>query len=102
MGQNADKALHTEIEPSELIPHNAFTTFRTAGMRSTVAETDRVSACINFQNVERMTSDVFLLGAGFSRAISPDMPTTDELGSHVITQQKSIHASKTTSHSSIK
>lgn len=46
-------------------------------------------------------SDAFLLGAGFSRAISPVMPTTNELGNHVITQQKSIHASKTTSHSSI-
>ncbi len=46
-------------------------------------------------------SDAFLLGAGFSRAISPVMPITNELGNRVIGQQQSIHASKTTSHSSI-
>jgi hypothetical protein len=44
-------------------------------------------------------TDVFILGAGFSRAISTAMPTVNELGLAVLRTQRSIHGSKTQIHS---
>src|SRR5580700_4298157 len=36
-----------------------------------------------FDHIARGTGEVFVLGAGFSRALSPEMPLTDEMGSQV-------------------
>jgi hypothetical protein len=44
-------------------------------------------------SVGRM-SDAFILGAGFSKAISPFMPLTFDLGTRSVDQIKSLHASR--------
>jgi hypothetical protein len=36
-----------------------------------------------FEHMPRGPGEVFVLGSGFSRALSPEMPLTDELGSQV-------------------
>jgi hypothetical protein len=46
-------------------------------------------------------SHAFLLGAGFSMAISPSMPSTNDLGRQVIETQRSIHSSRIAQHSNI-
>jgi hypothetical protein len=48
-----------------------------------------------------LVDDVFLLGAGFSRAVSFPMPLTADLGLRVLDQQRSIHRSRTSHHSDI-
>jgi hypothetical protein len=46
-------------------------------------------------------TDVFVLGAGFSRAVGDPMPLTADLGLRVLDGQKSIHRSRATSHSDV-
>ena len=46
-------------------------------------------------------TDVFILGAGFSKAIGNPMPVTNDLALRVIDAQKSIHASERNTHSDI-